>query len=279
MALNLSIKQFAGMNCHYIHYSFEYFLDRLAEMGFTAFEIWGAGQHLFPLYCHALRIKEAASAIKRSGLRLICYTPEQITYPLNIAAPETDIRLASLEYYRRALEAASGLECPMMLLTPGWGYLDRPREEALNYSLDSIAQITRWAEKIGIVLALEHLSPISSNLLNKAQDLRMALDAIASPFLKAMLDTCQVGLAGEKVQDYLDVLGPDLIHVHFVDGTPGGHLVPGEGDLPLGRELKALSDYGYRGYLTLEIADRRYFMDPAGADKKSLSAISRWLEE
>jgi protein FrlC len=278
MALKISLKQFAGMNCHYTRYSFEYFLDQMAGLGFEAIEIWGGGSHLYPPHCYPDRIKKTRAAIRERELRLICYTPEQITYPINIAALEEDIRLLSLDYYQKALQVASELESPMMLLTPGWGYLDHLRDEALKLSLDSIARITRQAEKLGIILALEHLSPISSNLINRAADLKMALDAVSSPNLKAMLDTCQVGLVQETIQDYLDLLGPNLIHVHFVDGCPGGHLVPGDGELPLQRELAVLSNYGYTGKLTLEIADRRYFLAPEKADQRSLSVISGWLD-
>jgi protein FrlC len=265
------------MNCHYVRYSFEYFLNQMKENGFEAFEIWGGCQYLFPLYCNADRITDLKRTIRQSGLKLICYTPEQITYPLNIAAPERDIRLISLEYYRKALQVADDLEAGLMLLTPGWGYLDGSRDEAMKYSLDSIALITGWAEKLGIILALEHLSPISSNLINSSRDLRYVLDCIASPNLKAMLDTCQVGLANETIQDYLDVLGKDLAHVHFVDGVPGGHLVPGEGSLPLQKWLRDLDDYGYDAYLSLEIADRRYYLDPVAADRKSRAIITEWL--
>jgi len=277
MPSRLSLQQFAGMNCHYIHYSFDYFLDQMAALGYESIEIWGGACHLYPLHCFADRAVKARAAIRNRGLSLICYTPEQVTYPVNIAAEETDIRMAGLDYYQKALYVASDLEAPMMLLTPGWGYLDHSRDEALKLSLDSIARISHWAEKLGIVLVLEHLSPISSNLINGRADLKMALEAISSPNLKTMLDTCQVALAGETVKDYLELLGPDLVHVHFVDGNPGGHLVPGDGELPLQRELQSLADYGYLGKLTLEIADRRYFMDPVTADRKSLSVISDWL--
>ena len=120
----------------------------------------------------------------------------------------------------------------------------------MPYALQSIEVLTRKAEKEGVILALEHLSPIhiqmgrgapkfhifdpQRNLLIQKilqamvlvmqADLKMVLDQIPSPNLKAMLDTCQVCLVGEHVRDYFEALGKDLIHIHIVDGTPGGHM-------------------------------------------------------
>jgi protein FrlC len=68
------------------------------------------------------------------------------------------------------------------------------------------------------------------------------------------------------------------VHIHFVDGVPGGHLVPGEGTLSLRNWLRTLDDYGYGVYLSLEIADRRYYLEPAAADRKSRALIADWLK-
>ena len=165
-----------------------------------------------------------------------------------------------------------------MLLTPGYGNTDESREEAWKRSADSIARIARHAEKVGVTIALEHLSPISSNLINKAAQLRQMVDEIGSSHLKAMFDVGQVNIVKEKVEDYFDLLGDDIVHVHLVDGTPGGHLALGDGNLPLEATLKAIADYGYQGYLSLEIADRRYFADPRTADRKSIAKFNELVK-
>ena len=96
--------------------------------------------------------------------------------------------------------------------------------------------------------------------------------------MKAMLDTCQVGIVHEHVRDYLELLGKDLVHVHLVDGTPGGHLAFGDGNLPLKEFVDTLGEYGYEGCLSMEIADRRYFMDPRQADRQSIETFKSWIQ-
>ncbi len=274
----ISISQLSGMNCHYIHHSIEFFLDSMVEVGFENIEIWGAAPHYYAEYFTSDMVRKLKKEIAVRGLQLICLTPEQVTYPINIAAREDYLRELSIKNHLKTLEHAAMLGSKRMLLTPGYGNTDESREEAWKRSADSIARIARHAEKVGVTIALEHLSPISSNLINKAAQLRQMVDEIGSSHLKAMFDVGQVNIVKEKVEDYFDLLGDDIVHVHLVDGTPGGHLALGDGNLPLEATLKAIADYGYQGYLSLEIADRRYFADPRTADRKSIAKFNELVK-
>ena len=270
----LRMEQLSAMNCHYARHSFRYFLDCAAENGLQNVEIWA----------EALYVEEADSAVLQRvkamlaerELKLVCCTPEVLGHPYNIAAPQKTLRAHSVEYVKRGIEVTAELGCQKMLVVSGWGNLNESREDAMTRALDSLAEISKKAEQEGITLALEHLSPISSNLVNTAADLRYVLDAIRSPALKAMLDTCQVGLVGERVEDYLRLLGEDLVHIHLVDGTPGGHLAFGDGTLPLKETVETLGAVGYSGFLSMEIADRRYFAHPEEADRRSIQMFREW---
>lgn len=273
----LRMEQLSGMNLHYQHHSLEYFLDQQVALGIKNVELWGASPHLYVDDASPERLHYVRKAIKSRGLHLICYTPETVVYPINIAAEEEHIRWRSLQYLSRAIEIAAELGCGRMLLTPGWGYVESGREKSMPYALQSIEVLTRKAEKEGVILALEHLSPISSNLINTAADLKMVLDQIPSPNLKAMLDTCQVCLVGEHVRDYFEALGKDMIHIHIVDGTPGGHLAFGDGTIPLQEFVETIGAYGYTGFLSMEISDRRYFEKPELADKQSMDLFRKWI--
>lgn len=275
--LDLSVGQLSGMNCHYIRYSMQYFLDSMVELGFQNIEVWGASPHYFAPYFSDDMVQELKREIQSRGLHLVCLTPEQVTYPINIAAREDYLRELSVEEHLKTLEHAVELESGKMLLTPGYGYNDENREEAWRRSADSIYRIARRAEELGIVVALEHLSPASSNLINTAWDLKRMVDEIKSSNLKAMFDFGQVNIVGEKVRDYFDLLGDDIVHVHIVDGVPGGHLALGDGNIPLEENLGDVASYGYRGYMSLEIADRRYFADPRKADRQSIDKFQELI--
>ena len=59
--------------------------------------------------------------------------------------------------------------------------------------------------------------------------------------------------------------------------TPGGHLAFGDGTIPMQEWVGMLDKAGYKGYLSMEISDRRYFMDPAAADRKSMEVFKSWI--
>lgn len=276
---SLSFERLAGMNCHYIRHSFSFFLNSMREIGLRNIEIWGASPHYFAEYFDNAMVKDIKKQVAAHGLKVICMTPEQVTYPINIAAQEDSLRELSVKNHLKTLEHTAILECNLMLLTPGYGNLDEPREEAWKRSADSIARIVRRAEELGITIALEHLSPISSNLINTAAQLKKMLDEVKSPNLKVTMDVVQVGIVGETVEEYFKVLGKDIVHIHFIDGTPGGHLSLGDGSLPLEKNLIDISKNDYRGFLSMEIADRRYFFDPKKADEKSIEHYMRWIND
>lgn len=276
--LDLSVKQLSGMNCHYIRHSLDFFLDSMVRQGFENIEIWSATPHYYAPYFTMDMVRELKKKISDRGLKLICLTPEQVTYPINLAAREEYLRQLSIDYHIKTLEHAYELGAPTMLMTPGVGYYDESREAAWARSADSMGQIAKHAEKLGIKIALEHLSPTSSNLINTAMDLRKMLDDVSSPALKAMFDFGQVNIVGQKVSDYFEALGDDIVHVHIVDGVPGGHLALGDGNIPLEENIKDVARYGYKGYMSLEIADKRYFKDPQAADRQSIDKFAEYIQ-
>ena len=59
------------------------------------------------------------------------------------------------------------------------------------------------------------------------------------------------------IDQWFDILGDDIIHMHFIDGNPYGHLIWGDGTHNLEEFLKAINRHGYKGYLGQEIGGLR----------------------
>ena len=108
-------------------------------------------------------------------------------------------------------------------------------------------------------------------------DVAPLVEAVDSPSLSAALDTVAMGVAGETPHQWFERLGEKIVHCHFSDGRPYGHLVWGDGVFPLERYLDVLNEFGYEGMLGQEITDGRYLEDPKAADRRNFHAFERFF--
>ncbi|MEA4929899.1 MAG: TIM barrel protein [Candidatus Limiplasma sp.] len=255
--------QIATMNIQYKYYPLARFLDDTVRAGLTCVELWGASPHLLPEDATYGDITQIRREIESRGLKLICYTPEQCVYPVNLAAPQEAERRRSLKFFEDSIRIACDLGSDKMLVTSGTGYYDgSDYDDAWRHAAENIASLGKMAEDYGIKLAFEVLRHDESNLVYNLQTLQKMLAQINLPSVYGMVDTIPMALAGESPAQYFEALGKQILHFHFIDGAPRGHLAWGDGVLDMKRYLSELEQYHYEGYLSLEITDGRYYMEP-----------------
>ena len=164
--LQISKERFALGSYQYLRYPFEYFLDTAVLLGMQNVELWAAG----PSFCldtmDEAQMKEKAAQIRSREISVCCITPEQCQYPVNLAAEDEKIREYSIRNFERAFYAAEILNCPKVLVSAGCGYFNKPVEDAWKRSEESLYRLSEKAQKMGILLVLETLTPLSSNVLN-----------------------------------------------------------------------------------------------------------------
>lgn len=270
-------KQLAGMNIHYLFYSLEYFLDAQKAAGFETIEFWPGTPHFFLSYLEYSDCKRVRKMIESRGMQAKIITPENCTYQYQFAAQEKEQYDKSKEYFKRALDAGQELGVEIMAVNTGWGYWNEDREEAWKRSREMLAELAEYARPKNIRLAVESLRPQESNLATTLSDVKRMLDEVNHPNLKAMIDTTAMGVAGETIDQWFEVLGKDIIHMHFIDGNPYGHLIWGDGNHNLEEFIDALNRHHYTGYLGQEITEFDYFNDPAAADLKNMKAYEKFI--
>jgi protein FrlC len=271
----VNLSQIAGMNEHYYLHTLDYFLDSMVDLEIENIELWAGSPHLYIEDLTLSQVVRIRKEIERRNLKLICYTPEQCIYPVNIAAKEPHIRQKSIQYFMKSLEAAAELGATMFQTVPGWGYHTETKADAWARSRDSLEVLVSKAESLGILLTLEPLETYGSNLVNNLSDLKRMIEEIHSPSLKGIIDTCPMHAAGENFDNSFQKLGDDLRHIHFVDS---GHSAWGDGTFPLQQYLEQIARHDYQGYLTIEICNRDYFTDPVKGDRQSIERIKAILE-
>jgi len=268
-----------GMNFHYMRHPLRRFLDDAADIGLTRIELWGAAPHFFIGDRTLADARALGQDIRARGLSLVCFTPEQCVYPINIASAEADLRDRSIRYFFDSLEMSAEMGSPALLVTPGSGYADESAEPAFARCVDALGMIADRASRLGITLFLEALPPAWSNVARTASELRSLLDAVASPVLLGMVDTAGARVTGETVQDYVAALGDRLGHVHMLDSDPAGsHLAWGDGSLSAEDCVATLRAAGYEGALSIELTNSRYYLEPGPAMRISAERLGTALD-
>ena len=277
------LKRIGVVTSPYGHYTLEYALSSIAAAGFRNVELWAASPH----YCYAdytpqerqQRREEIAALLRQNGLSMPVLYPEQMNkYTLNIAAAAPHTKKFSMDRILEYIDDAQFWGAQSMLLGTGWYHLDDPGPEKYQRSVAAIRQAAEHAAGRGITLLIEPAAPQTGTFAWDLSSLARLLKDVDSPWVKAGLDTVAMGVAGETPRQWFETLGRDIVHTHFIDGRPYGHLVWGDGLYPLEKYLDVLNEFGYEGLLGQEITDGRYFDDPAAADARNFRAFEPFFE-
>lgn len=271
-------KQLAGMNIHYRFYSLEYFLEAQMRAGFQTIELWAGSPHFFLSNLEYDDCRRVKQMIRERNLEVKVITPENCSVPYQFAAADPELYRRSFDYFKKGLDAGEELGCQIMAVHSGRGNLNEDREEAWKRGRDMLARLAEYAQTRGITLAMESLRPQETNLATTLKDVKRMVDEIHHPNFKAMIDTTAMGVAGENPEQWFAALGNDIVHMHFIDGTPYGHLIWGDGRHNLKQWLEILHRYQYHGLLSQEITAQEYYWKPAKADQRNWRMFQPYME-
>lgn len=275
----LALHQLIGANFSFQHFPFERVAAMLRGLGFSEIELWGVAPHLDLYHATDARVDAVLGVLEDNGLTVWCFTPEQVLYPLNIASGDAEIRRDSIDRFRRAADISATLGARYLFLTPGRGFEDEAPEVVWERSAEALREIAGHARANGVRCLLEPLQRVETNVLTDAAGLRRMLDEVDVDTMDVVLDSVGMATAGDTVAAYIELFGSRLAHVQLVDGNPAGHLVWGDGSLPLGRYVEDLAEAGYRGKITFEpFGNGAYALDPVAAWKRCLDGIAPYLD-
>ena len=177
------------------------------------------------------------------------------------------IRLAAWTGARTLLTIAA-------VVSAGW-LPDRPRQrmdEVLARSKDGLAAIVPYAAEHGVRLGIEN---VHSGCLLTPTEMREYVASFASPWVGAYVDVGN-GLLYAPSEDWLRILGPHLVGVHFKDYRKAagqdagfGPLLSGDVDWP--EVIRALEETGYDGPVAVEMIPAPRFHPEANARLASLA--------
>ncbi len=160
-------------------------------------------------------------------------------------------RAERLKIFNWAVDKTS--ELGVKVLTTHAGFIPEPGDADRGGFLDTLSEAVDYATSKGVTLTLETGQ-------ETADLLRRTLDEMEAPNLKINFDPANMILynKGDPI-DALEVLGPDVVHVHVKDakyperdGEWGEEVPLGEGAVGMRDFLEGLVEIGYTGPLVVE---------------------------
>ncbi len=184
---------------------------------------------------------------------------------LNLADPNKEQLAATVHRYMAHIRFASWLGCGVVGTetgAPNETYTFTPEchtEEALKIFMYNLHPIVEYAEKMGVVVAIE---PVYRHIVCNPRRARRVLDEIGSPNLQIIFDPVNLldmeNYADRKavIQEAIELLGPDVAVMHLKDFTVrDGKLVSlgcGKGEMDLDPILKFMKERKPFIHATLE---------------------------
>jgi len=183
----------AAMNLHYRWHPFQKFLDDVERLGFHHIELWGGSPHFNSDDITYREVRKLRKTFEERNLILVCHTPEQCMYPINIASDYPAMRGRSIAYFKKNIDIASDLGAPLMLVTAGTGYVNEDTSLVWNRSRDALMELALHAQGADIRLGLEVLRNDESTIVHSVLALRQMVDEVNSSHLGGILDTIPDG--------------------------------------------------------------------------------------
>jgi protein FrlC len=271
--------QLAAIGIHYVYYPLDYMLDAQAKAGYRTIELLGQAPHYLIDDEGFQDPAEIRRKVEDRGMRIGVFTPECAVYHYRINLADEGAHARSMEYFKRAFEAAEGMGAHILLTNAIGATFDEEHERGYDRAVRSFAYLAPYAADHGVTIAVESVRPEESRICITLDEIAQLIEDVDRPSVRAGLDTVAMGVAGETPRQWFERLGDKIVHCHWIDGRPYAHLVWGDGVYPLERYLDVLNEFGYEGYLGQEITDGRYFDDPAEADRRNFDAFRPYLVE
>lgn len=142
--------------------------------------------------------------------------------------------------------------------------------------IDTITKICDLARMYGIETVLEQLQPYESNLVCSLEQVKKVLRDVNRDNLKVCLDVVAMEVSGDSIDCYFKEVGPKIVHVHLADSN---HQILGEGTYPVETYLNDLEKNNYEGYISLEINDSIYWLDPHSSIEESIEYLNNYNKE
>lgn len=225
-------------------------LKMLSEIGVKSIEIPGSLQ-INPFKVSKRDLKRTMELSKAYGVNIVA---SNTIYPSGFshASSSQSLRRRSVEYTYRLAEAASEIECPILVWGSGKARsipLKVPHDKGLERNLEVLRVAAKAGEEFNVKFGIEPLPKNETNFINTVEEALRLVENINSDFVKITADVRHMIREEYDLVESLRMAGGNVIHVHLADNNSR---VPGRGIIDFRRLLACLRGMGYGGAMSIE---------------------------
>lgn len=243
----------------FVDWEWERMLESIARLGYQGVEVAP-----FTLADHAaeigaqrrrdLRRAALAAGVPVVGLHWLLVKPQG----LYVTTPDDAVRNRTAGYFVDLVRLCADLGGTLMVigspkqrnLLPGV-----TRERALGFAREVFERALPEAERSGVTMAIEPLTPRETDFINTAADGIELIERINHPRFRLHLDV--KAMTGSEKDPLPEVIRRSAKHLHHFHANDPNLLGPGMGEVDHRPIMKALKEVGYSGYVSVEVFDYR----------------------
>ncbi|MBN2513441.1 MAG: sugar phosphate isomerase/epimerase [Sedimentisphaerales bacterium] len=179
-----------------------------------------------------------------------------------------DVAKKAVAEMEHALRCAKAMGAGTVLMVPSRVTDDYSYGDAYRDSQALIRKLIGLAKELEVVIAVEN---VWNKFLLSPLEFARYIDEFDSPWVKAYFDVGNVIIYGFS-QDWIRTLGKRIAKIHLKDFKRDGYkwVDLGEGDVNWKQVSAALTEIGYRDYLTTEVR---------GGDEAWLTELSQRIDK
>ena len=236
-------------------------LEKAAAMGYNAIEVHTREDVAYDY--DALR-----AAYERTGARVAMVITGRLNTEgmCSLTADEPYVTAAAMEGMRRYIDMARAMSADIVI---GWVKGNVPkggdREQYMDRLAKNLRALAAYGADAGVKLELEVINRYETNIFNTAAETVAFLEKYALDNCYVHLDTFHMGIEETDPVEAIRLCRGRLGYFHLADNT---RLYPGSGQFDFKKQLDALEEIGYNGYLSVECLPR-----PSG-EKAACRAIA-----
>jgi len=222
-------------------------IDKVAAMGFTMIELGFASEE------PPFKVSDVKERLKANGM--VAGVCSFQSADRDIANADPAVRKNGVAYMKAMVGTVAALG-GKILSGPLYCELFRARyipeaerKQEWEWSVGSLREIGKFAESVGVTVALEPLNRFETDFVNQSEKAVRLCDDIGSPAVGMLLDTFHMSIEEKNQGDAIRKAGKHLKHFHTCENDRGS---PGTGQVPWVEVRDALRDIKYDDAVVIE---------------------------